>query len=155
MPGVIFQIGKTKFRVFEEIDAPEAVQPPGDESWQGILKSNIPRLEAQNTLSMKPVLPFTSILELHFLEGLQADQVIVLGYGPRIAGSAVLDIELLDPQAPEVAFELQPLEDGRVLFQTQHPELVLLNDNSFSAESLKAGDQIRVGTSLIEVRFIV
>jgi len=154
MAGVTFQIGKTSFKVLEEISEPDPVETVQEEGWRGILKSHVPHLEARNSTLGLPLLPFSSLIELHFIEGVQSDTKIVLGYGPRKAGSAVLDIELQDPGSPEIAFELHPIDDGTILFQTAHPELILLNDNSFASESLKSGDQIRVGSSLIEVRFI-
>jgi hypothetical protein len=154
MDGVTFRIGGTTFRVREEADEPPEAEPVMEEGWRGVLRTHVPMLEAQNSTLGPALLPFSSLVELHFIEGVQADTKILLGYGPRKAGGAVLDIELQDPGSPEVAFEIRPLEDGTILFQTNHPQTILLNDNSFATESLKSGDQIRVGSSLIEVRLI-
>jgi hypothetical protein len=155
LPGVIFYIGKTSFRVFQQDEVEDAPAPLIEtDHWIEILKTHIPHLQAQNSSQSEKILPFSSLIELHFIEGVQADRKVTLGYGPRKAGQAVLDIELQDPISPEIAFEIRPLEDGTILFQTVHSDIVLLNDTSLSAESLKSGDQIRIGSSLIEVRFI-
>jgi hypothetical protein len=154
MPGVIFSIGKTSFKIYEEIDEPEKVDVIKEEGWRGVLRSHLPHLDMQNSTRGTLLLPFASLIELHFIEGVQTDTTVVLGYGPRKAGSSVLDIELQDPESPEVAFELLPLDDGSIIFKTAYPEKILLNDHSFASQSLKTGDQIRVGSSLIEVRLV-
>jgi hypothetical protein len=154
MPGVVFSVGKTSFKVLEEIDEPEKVDVVEEEGWRGVLRSHLPHLDMQNSTRGALLLPFATVVELHFVEGVQTDTTVVLGYGPRKAGSSVLDIELQDPESPDIAFELVPLDDGNIMFKTAHPEKILLNDHSFASHSLKTGDQIRVGSSLIEVRLV-
>ena len=160
MPGVTFKIGKTTFKVVEEEEATFFGEEPAAEgeepqiTWKTTLSTELADLDLRNVSPIHPIMPFSSLVELHFVEGVQTDTKVVLGYGPRKAGSAVLDVELQDPASPDIAFELIPLEDGSILFRTAHPELILLNDHSFASENLKTGDQIRVGTSLIEVKLV-
>jgi pSer/pThr/pTyr-binding forkhead associated (FHA) protein len=154
--GVKFQIGKSHFRV---IDVPTESSSlleihTSEEGWRGKLRTLVPKLSAHNQTSESFVQRFEPIVELEFLEGIQAETKVVVGYGPRKAGSDVLDIELYDPESPDIAFELIPEEDGSVRFRTSHPGLVLVNDTNVSSDILRSGDLIRVGLTLIEVKFL-
>lgn len=155
LPGVRFHIGKTLFRVVElAAEASPILDLKPQDSWKEHLKSNIPKLKSKNHTASILIQPFSPMIELEFLEGLQAETSLVLGYGPRKAGSDVLDIEIQDPVSPDIAFEIIPLEDGSVQFQTSYPEIVQYNELSISSVILKPGDRIRVGASLIEVKFL-
>jgi pSer/pThr/pTyr-binding forkhead associated (FHA) protein len=156
LPGVTFQVGRTVFRVLElfkdQAPLPQDLSNPGAKDWRGVLKTQIPRANAQNHTSLIKTQPFSPALRLNFLQGIQADTSIVLGYGPRQIGADVLDIEIQDPESPDIAFELTP-DDGGVVFSTQHPRQVLLNDLPISTDQIKEGDRIRIGGSLIEIVF--
>ena len=156
LPGVKFQIGKTTFKVVElfKDQAPAVVENSNSHArdWRGVLRSQIPRLPAQNHTGIVQVLPFTPAVRLNFVEGLQAETSVVLGYGPRQLGADVLDIELQDPESPDIAFELTP-DNGQILFSTKYPQKVLLNDQAVPSDHIKNGDQIRIGRSLIQVVF--
>ena len=71
MPGVAFAIGKTVFKVYEEIDEPDQVVLPEEEGWRGVLRAQLPQLELQNSTQGVSLLPFSSLVELHFVEGVQ------------------------------------------------------------------------------------
>jgi pSer/pThr/pTyr-binding forkhead associated (FHA) protein len=156
LPGVKFQIGKTTFKVVElfKDQAPVVVENSNSSAkdWRSVLKSQIPRLPAQNHTGIVQVLPFSPAVRLSFIEGLQAETSVVLGYGPRQLGADVLDIELQDPESPDIAFELTP-DNGQILFSTKYPQKVLLNDQPIPSDHIKEGDQIRIGRSLIKVAF--
>jgi len=155
LSGVRFSIGKTLFRVVEVIAEPSPLPDlEVGNGWKEVLQTKVPQLPSTNRSSRASVQPLCPLIELDFLEGIQAEYKIVLGYGPRKAGSDVLDIELQDPLAPDIAFEILPLEDGSIQFQTAYPDIVQLNDTSVNEGILKPGDRIRVGSSLIEVKFL-
>jgi hypothetical protein len=123
--------------------------------WKTVLVQQLSLLKAKNNSEIGArAQAFQPPIELEFIEGLQTDSKVVLGYGPRKFGGDVLDIEIQDPISPDVAFELFPEADGSVVFKTSHPELVYLNDESVSAEKLTSGDQIRIGSTLIKVKFL-
>ncbi len=167
LPGIRCQVGDTFFKIIEIDDPPVVDMPtakfevtellvekePEPTNWAQALSSEVPKIPGENKNNTGAVQAFFKAVQLDFLQGVQAETKVVLGYGPRCAGSEVLDIELQDPLAPDLAFELLP-ENDQVLFQTDHPKLVLLNDKSVSSEVLKAGDRIRIGASLIEVQFL-
>ena len=155
LPGVSFQVGKTLFKVVQLFGQDPAQNQKEEETrgWRDTLKSLVPKLQASNRTMASPVLPFAKPVKLLFKEGVQADQEIVLGFGPRKLGSDTLDIELQEYSAPPVAFEISPDAEG-ARFTTAHPKLVLLNQNPISSDILKGGDVIQCGESLIEVSFL-
>lgn len=154
LPGVQFLAGKTRFRVLEaeHLELP----PPAEEvkSWKVQLKASLEGLldNAKPLAAEAGFSPFSPLIQLLFLEGVQTDQEILLGFGPRSFGSDTLDIDLHDPLSPPIAFTLTPSPDGPV-FQTPYPKLVRLNKLVVASSTLKSGDLISVGQSLIEVRF--
>lgn len=156
LPGVKFQIGRTTFKVVELFKDPGHVaiekSSTNSKDWRSVLKSQIPRLDSENQAAILPVLPFSPALRLNFVEGIQAETSVVLGYGPRQLGADVLDIELQEPESPDIAFELFP-DDGKILFKTRYPQKVLLNEQPISSDYIKEGDEIRIGRSLIKVVF--
>jgi len=154
MPGVKFQAGKTLFKVvqlFGEDNVEEQEKDP--DTWRDVLKSQIPKIHSRNRTGHEEVLPLKPALQIDFIEGIQAETSLILGYGPRKLGSDVLDIELQEPQAPAVAFEIHPDPNG-IRFFTRYPKQVLLNDGSVSSDVLKDGDLIRIGSSLIKVKLL-
>lgn len=155
LPGVRFQAGESVFKVIELVS--EAL-PVWDletkDNWKKVLKDLIPKLAAHNNSQEPYIQKFDPLLELVFLEGIQAQTKILLGYGPRKAGSDVLDIELQDPEAPDVAFELLPDRNGNIRFETAFPDLVRLNDSHVTSDQINSGDLIRIGATLIEVKFL-
>lgn len=156
LPGVKFQIGKTLFKVqIVDSNEPEVVpeEIAGQKDWRSVLSDKVPRMIAQNRTTAFAVQPFNPALVLYFLEGVQAETEITLGYGPRKFGSDVLDIEIQEPAAPDIAFELHP-DEGGIKFLTRYPKSVLLNDSQKNTEYIQEGDKIRIGQSLIEIRFL-
>ena len=150
LPGVRFQAGKTFFKVVEFED--HKLAGADTKSWRELLMEEIPRLKLKNKTSEASVQPFQKLVKVEILTGIQADQTLVLGFGPRHFGSDTLDIELLDAEAPALAFQLSPDLNG-VRFSTNHPEKVTLNHNQVSTDLVKAGDKIFLGQTTIQISF--
>lgn len=150
--GVQFQIGRSVFRVIErteaEVEAHREPEPP--KSWDQILVEAIPNLTLNSRLPKQILKPFERPLQLNFVEGLQADETLTLGFGPRDFGSDNLDIELKEAISPATAFSISPSESGALL-TTDFPRLVRVNGNTETTVELKDGDTIRIGTTLIQV----
>lgn len=151
--GVVIQLGRTFLEVVEEAEPP----PPSVEippvSWDEFLSSYAEDLKRKVKNKPKPLSPFQPALDLKFIRGLQVDTCWTLGYGPRTAGAKSFDLPILEPDAPEVCFELVPHKSG-VQFKTPHPEKVRLNGKPTSSEILKTGDKISVGDTCIEVEYL-
>lgn len=155
MPGVIFQIGKTLFKVvslFNE-DADIRNREEREAHWSDIILKAIDKIQIPGSISSHPVMAFPEPLELKFIEGIQTGTSYILGYGPRKIGGASFDIELEEDSAPAIAFEIN-MEENNFVFKTLFPGQVFLNGMSVSQENIRAGDLISIGHSVIEVGFV-
>jgi pSer/pThr/pTyr-binding forkhead associated (FHA) protein len=155
LPGVTFELGRSSFRVVEregEIEDTMA-NTTSREEWVLTLKAELERVTGPRAPSPSSVRLFEPMVQLTFLQGIQADQTILLGYGPREFGADSLDVELEDETSPPVAFELSPL-DGGVEFHTEFPDIVRLNDASIARQILHEGDAIQIGQTIIQVGFV-
>lgn len=152
LPGVTFEIGRTQFRVVTVEE-----QQAGDFSriitWRNILKDRLASVAEPVENSPPRLERLSPALKLTFTQGIQADQEIILGYGPRKAGSDSLDIELLDEEAPQEAFELCP-GPGMVELKILAKGRVMLNNKTLASAMLKDGDVISFGSTLIRVTYM-
>ena len=152
LPGVIFEIGRTQFKVIK-VEEQQADDFSRIVTWRSSLKRTLREQDFQNDYDQNAVEAFGSPVVLNFLEGIQADTQITLGYGPREAGADSMDIELLDPEAPGQAFVIAP-QAGQAEIQLLSPGRVQLNNRSPRAETLKDGDIISIGTTVIKVTYL-
>ncbi len=172
MPGVIFTIGQTDFRVIKDDTIPSPVAPKNPSLSEAPQAFEVPvsrkPLTWQEKITglweqMEPMIAipseethlgaFSPALVLDFIEGIQADQKITLGYGPRQAGFDHLDINLQDPTVPDEAFELRP-GPGSVQFVDLTNGQVLINNSQGEVTFLEEGDIISVGQTKIKVRYL-
>lgn len=152
LPGVIFEVGRTQFKVIT-VEEEQAIDFSRFVTWRTILRESLIDAPDKISNSKAGIQSFTPTLRLQFLQGIQAEEEIILGYGPRTAGSNGLDIELLDEDAPRDAFELIP-GPGMVEIKIKARGQVLLNNKSISSDMLKDGDLISVGNTLIKVSYV-
>ncbi|WP_413559230.1 FHA domain-containing protein [Bdellovibrio sp. HCB209] len=152
IPGVIFEVGRTEFKVItvEEEQAPDFERLL---TWRNIVSVKVPELQIENTEPKKQLERFSPALKLNFIRGIQADEEIILGYGPRMAGADSLDIELLDVDAPRDAFQLVA-GPGQVQLKVLATGRVTLNNKKVSAEMLSDGDMISIGSTVIKVSYL-
>ncbi|WP_413569152.1 FHA domain-containing protein [Bdellovibrio sp. HCB117] len=153
LPGVIFEVGRTQFKVIS-VEEEIAIDFSRLVTWRNILKDKLSEVTPPDPSEQSLVLQrFSPALKLTFTQGIQTDEEIILGYGPRKAGSESLDIELHDEDAPKEAFELHP-GPGMVELKIKAPGRVTLNNKSVDAEMLKDGDLISFGNTLIKVTYL-
>lgn len=152
MPGVTFRLGKTNFLVLAA-DAPEEAEFARVRSWRENLVEKLPLDWIQNKMVEGRGVPFSPALKLRFVQGIQADETLHLGYGPRVAGANSLDIDLRDPEAPDLAFEILP-GDGLARIKNLCQNKLSLNNQPVDSETLQDGDLIRIGGTLIKVTYI-
>ncbi|MBV2169910.1 MAG: FHA domain-containing protein [Bdellovibrio sp.] len=152
LSGVIFEVGRTQFQVVT-VEEEAAIDFSRLITWRSIIKERLQDLEGPQNLSSRVLQSFSPALKLSFIQGIQTDEEIILGYGPRHAGADSLDIELLDEEAPKEAFELHP-GPGMVEIKIKALGRVTLNNKSIDAEMLKDGDLISVGNTLIKVTYL-
>lgn len=152
MPGVVFRLGRTDFRVIEVVP-PQAQDFARIRSWRENLVEKFPVDWVQNKLQEGAGQPFSPSLKLKFIQGLQADESLFLGYGPRKAGANSLDIDLRDPEAPEHAFEIIP-GSGLAQIRNLCQNKLRLNNKYIETEVLQDGDLIHIGGTLIKVTYV-
>lgn len=182
-PGARFRMGYTEFAVDEvkaQSKAKETEAPPKPpKSAKAVPKSAPPKVPMAEktpappppppkwsdyfvkfvTASLKkikdsprPLHPFQRILKLNIIRGLQAETVWTLGYGPREIGPASVDLVLEESSAPPICFTVEA--DGpNIIFKTDHPQLVKLNEKSVKSDTLKSGDVISIAETRITVGF--
>lgn len=152
LPGVNFRLGRTNFRVMS-VETPQAKEFARVHSWRDNLVEKLPSDWIQNKMVDGRGLPFSPTLKLRFVQGIQADETLHLGYGPRVAGANSLDIDLRDPEAPDLAFEIIPGE-GLAKIKNLCKNKLSLNNQPIETETLQDGDLIRIGGTLIKVTYI-
>ncbi len=141
-PGLEFQIGQTILQV--------QAKPKPKKQWPEIVREELEKLAIKD--QPKKLKSFIPALTLNFKSGVQKGDKWHLHYGPREAGSASLDLPILEPHAPAVCFSLEPKEET-VLFKTLYPEKVLLNKEHISNKTLMDGDCISFTNTSIEVEY--
>lgn len=151
LPGVIFEVGRTVFKVIT-VEETEAADFSRIMTWRTMLGGYLHGLSAPERSQGLSLQSFSPALRLSFIQGIQTDEEMILGYGPRKAGSDCMDIELLDEDAPKDAFELHA-GPGAVEIRILSSE-VTLNKKVAKTEILKDGDLIGVGNTLIKVSYL-
>ncbi len=140
-PGVVFQVGDTYLTVIEK---PEP-------AWKKTLQSLLNDHALQSIT--KKIEPFSSLIRLNIVEGIQSETQWTLGYGPRLIGGECIEFNLYEKQAPSICFELKPQKD-KIEFLTDHPDIVLLNERSISSSFLSDGDIIQIGLTKIKIELV-
>lgn len=151
LPGVSFEIGRTQCRIIT-VEENQARSYARIMTWRTILGESLDGVKISNQTTLRRVLPFSPPLVLNFVQGVQTNDVITIGYGPRTVGGDNLDLELLDPEAPDTAFEIVPTVSGAEI-KNLAPTIVKLNNHAFDKESLTEGDIISVGHTQIRVSY--
>jgi len=101
----------------------------------------------------KAIVALTPAVRLTFIGGPQTETIWTLGYGPRRAGAASIDLPIQESDAPDICFEILPSPEG-VTFRTSHPNKITLNGQGRTTQSLKSGDVIGIGSTRIEVELL-
>jgi pSer/pThr/pTyr-binding forkhead associated (FHA) protein len=153
LPGVSFEIGRTRCRVIE-LPETEAAAYLRVVTWRTILKEKLTDHGGANqSTAVREVQIFSPPVVLNFVQGIQTNDVITLGYGPRILGAQSLDLELLDQEAPATAFEVRP-GPGAAVIKNLSSGAVSVNNKPVTTKSLNEGDIIAVGSTQIRITYV-
>jgi pSer/pThr/pTyr-binding forkhead associated (FHA) protein len=151
--GDLITIGKTKLEVLEntargkESDLEkgswqEKVELALDGAWAKAEKKN-PKKKAS--------IPFELPVVLDFVQGLQAGQTYIFGFGPRQVGLHCSNALISEEGILPIAFELFPEKDALCELRTL-ADNIKVNDTSVKKQKLKNGDRISFGQTVIIVR---
>ena len=144
IPGVIFHLGQTGFKV---------VEIPIDKNFNAPIES-VHWLENQNWQRKKPsVFFFLLPIRLSFIRGPQAGEHYTLSYGPRILGFNQTDLNLLEPGLPKEAIHFT-IDNLRPKIKKGSEFKVLVNDEVLSEHYLNDGDMIKIGINEIEISIL-
>jgi len=138
--GSQFTVGNSTFEVVW-IQLPEDV-------WSEILTKSLEHIEDDSSVSLSA---FHREVHLVFVKGYLKGQTWVVTYGPRSFGSESPEHPIFGHQVPAQAFALLP-KDEEVLFVTSHPQVVCLNGQEATEQTLKNGDVISIGSLEIKVK---
>lgn len=153
--GVTFTLGRTEFRILNSIEAAETGVQPIEEmtvtrDWWHWIQTLAERGQVDAKGIARDVIPFDPVVRLKILRGTQTGTEWTLGYGPRVVGSASVDLTLDDISLPGICFSLTPQDHG-VLFRNQTEKEVKLNGKWVESGHLRNGDLIDIRGIQIEV----
>lgn len=165
-PGMVFHIGDSSFEVVDlDQKREQATDQPKTKKesaparpkkkhkyWYEALADFLLKNKSVFKDRAVPLTTLDPAVVLEFVRGPQMNSRWVLGYGPRKLGANCIDLPIYEPKAPEVCFELRPSADG-IVFKTDHPDVVLLNNEKMDIRVLRVGDTISIFDTLIEVDF--
>ncbi len=151
LSGVTFEVGRTLCKVVQ-VQEEDAQDFGRVVTWREILKDSFSDSKSRNETHIDAGKIFLPLLRLTFLQGIQTGEVLTLAYGPRLFGANTLDMELMDPESPALAFEIHPLEAGAMI-KNLSDRFVRLNNKPVQKETLSEGDIIMVGNSALKVTY--
>ncbi len=148
--GVIFQVGQCVFEVLS-VSEQEAKKLTPLKSWREIV---FEAFERNVGLPKSAAQPFSPSLRVECLQGPNAEDSWFLGFGPRLFGPLSEDIEILEKESSDSAFEIFQKSDGPYI-RSLSSQLTLnqkpLNQNSESR--LSDGDEVQIGVSIFKVHY--
>jgi hypothetical protein len=152
-PELEFQLGNTLLRVtaVEEVRSGEG--PSVELSDWRVHLLRVASKMISTPKQRVDVRLFDPMLVLNFLEGPLKGECVALGYGPRTIGKLSSELSLNDPRAADVTFELAPESRGEARFHTENSGRIRLNGLFKDTETIKTGDRIETGQTVIEISF--
>ncbi len=144
LPGLIFHLGQTGFKVVEKVGVNYETWQAGLRAW---LKAN------RGQIVFKEFFFFLKPISLSFKQGPQYEEFLTLSYGPRIIGHESLDIDLKDPTAPKSVARFFQISD-QCYIENLCGDKALINSKSFDQHSIQDGDLLKINTTIIELSIL-
>ena len=150
-PGVVFQVGRCTFEVVA-LSEEEARKVSSLKGWRDLVLES---LEKNVSLDPSPARALSPMVRIEGVKGPNAEDIWVLGFGPRLFGPLSEDIEILEKDCADVGFEiLQGPTGPQVKARTSKAWLNMDVLRLEIGTNLADGDEIRIGSSVFKVRFI-
>lgn len=144
LPGLVFHLGQTGFKVVEKGQVQVANWADGLMKW---LKNN------PSVAKPSEIFFFLHPLRLTFVQGPQYEEFLTISYGPRELGFNSLDLHLADPTAPKsVARFFQVGEQAYI--ENLCGNKALINSKSFDQHPIREDDQLKIGSTIIELSIL-
>lgn len=149
-PGVVFQVGQSVFEVFAAKPEEVPLLKP-ERSWKEVIFD----LFEKNHGLRPQISALTPAVRVECLQGANAEDSWYLGFGPRLFGPICDDIEILEKNASDVAFEIKQGDHGPVLISKSNE--LFVNRTSVKQGGLweiRDGDELELGVSLYILRLV-
>lgn len=134
--------------IVAEPPKPKPVRPKWHEYFVQFVLSSMSKIKSKP----RELRPFRRLVKLSVMSGIQTETTWTLGYGPRLVGPQSCDVVIEDPGAPPICFSVTPDSDS-VIFSTERPDVVRLNDQTIRTDTLKEGDVISFANTSIQFGF--
>lgn len=151
LPGVKFQVGRSRFLVRDLSDSEAETLAP-KLSWQNQLRDYLTENPFPTNGNIEGFGEFNPLLILEFVRGPLAEEVLSIGFGPRTVGSNTYDIEVPDETMPDRAFFLVS-EGGQPRLENLCGQSLTLNGEVVESQILQPNDRLELGDTIIQVRF--
>lgn len=146
-PGALLTIGSTTLEVQTQFQA--KAKDATMSFWREDIYSAIQNLVAPQ--NPQAVHGFSQSVSIHIKQGLQEGLQWTLGYGPRQFGGMSFDGTLLEPNAPDVCFEIFEKE-GLLFIETSHKDVVLIGNEKKDSEKIYDGLEVKIYNTLLEIK---
>ena len=141
LPGLIFHLGQTGFKVVEKLTLSYETWDEGVRDW---LKHH------HGEAKFKEFFFFLHPVSLNFIQGPQYEEFFTLSYGPRTMGHDSLDINLKDPQIPSSVARFFQIAD-QCYIENLCGEKALINSRPFDQHPIQNGDLLKINSTIIEL----
>ncbi|MBC7419718.1 MAG: hypothetical protein H7328_03225 [Bdellovibrio sp.] len=146
MPGLIFHIGQTGFKVIER-------SHPKASEWENVSAEFINKLDleaGENSELFFFLLP----VQIVFTQGPQSGEIYTLSYGPRILGSNNLDLNIKDPAQPHKLLKFTQVGDSVLIENLADEKTILVNKETFLKHKLTGTDRFTFGTNIMDISIL-
>ena len=141
IPGLIFHLGQTGFKVVERI--PKMLGP-----WKEALRHWLEAFQPRKTAT--EIFFFLHPIRLIFVRGPQLEEAYTLSYGPRELGYNNLDLNIQDPSAPRRVARFFQVGDQSYI-ENLCGDRATINGAAFDQHRISKGDLLRVSSCVIEL----
>ena len=146
LPGLIFHIGQTGFKVVER-SLPEAAD------WENQSAEFINMLDLEAGVNSE-LFFFLLPVQIVFTQGPQSGEIYTLSYGPRILGSNNLDLNIIDPAQPHELLKFTQVGDSVLIENLADEKSILVNKETFVKHKLTGTDRFTFGTNIMDISIL-
>lgn len=148
--GVVFQVGQSVFEVFSASEERAAELKP-EKSWKELV---FDIFEKNHTLRHE-IKPLSPSVRVDCIQGANAEDSWFLGFGPRLFGPVCDDIEILEKNAADVAFEIRQGEYRPVVISKSNELFINKTAVKLGGQwEISDGDEVALGVSLFILRLV-
>ncbi len=147
MPGLIFHIGQTGFKVVERSHHSAS-------EWENVSAEFIDMLNLDNH-GPSELFFFLLPVQIVFTQGPQSGDIYTLSYGPRILGSNNLDLNLKDPAQPHELLKFTQVGDTVIVENLAGEKSIQVNKEPFTKYTLSdSTNRFTFGSNIMDISIL-